>query len=445
MSNSFKNTIVYASFDRFPSPKGAATHIDAFVSALGHRFGNVHLLTIHSEDAELNQVDVPQVLRHFSSSQKARVDWTPTPDWNVAGVRHHPLAAHGENLFDRTLSFRREMQNWWARTIGDQPVSVFHCRSIFEGYWIAQDKKRYCGNLIFEVNGLPSIELKYRYPGAADDHELLRKLRHQEQVCLEAADRIVTVSQVNADHLISRGVDANKVSVIRNGVHLDLFHNRNLPPDPDLGTVDRPVRMLYSGTMSAWQGVSHAIESIGLLRRDFEATLTLVGPARPKQLREMKEQIWKLGLTDSVQILKPVSKNELVALHHAADIVLAPMTRNDRNLVQGCCPLKVLEAMASGVPLVASDLPVVRELVTDGVEALLVRPGSAKAIKDGVLRLMSERGLSESLCAAARDRVEQNFSWQKSQSELLAVYESLLDKSNSRCSSGDSLAASASS
>ena len=440
-----KNDIVYAAFDRFPSPKGAATHIDAFVSGLGSRFGNVHLITIQSEDAELNHVDVPQVLRHFSNAEKKRVDWTPTPDWKAPGVCHHPLPAPGENLFERTLSFRREMQNWWRREIGDRPVSVFHCRSIFEGYWIAQDKKRYCRNLVFEVNGLPSIELKYRYPGAADDHELLRKLRHQEQVCLDAADRIVTVSWVNAEHLVSRGVDAKKICVIRNGVDLELFRSESTPPDPNLGSVNRPVRMLYSGTMSAWQGVPHAIEAVALLRRDFEAMLTLVGPARPRQIREMEEQIWKLGLSDSVSILRPVSKRELVALHHEADVILAPMTRNDRNLVQGCCPLKVLEAMASGTPLIASDLPVVRELVTDGVEALLVRPGAAKAIKDGMLKLMSEQRLAERLSSAARCRVEQHFSWKRAQAELLAVYESLLEDSNSRCSSGASLAASVSS
>jgi hypothetical protein len=108
MHNSSKNDIVYAAFDRFPSPKGAATHIDAFVSGLGRRFGTVRLITIQSEDAELNHIDVPQVLRHFSNAEKTRVDWTPTPDWKAPGVCHYPLPAPGENLFERTLSFRRK-------------------------------------------------------------------------------------------------------------------------------------------------------------------------------------------------------------------------------------------------------------------------------------------------------------------------------------------------
>ena len=74
-----------------------------------------------------------------------------------------------------------------------------------------------------------------------------------------------------------------------------------------------------------------------------------------------------------------------------------------------------------------------------------VPPAVEKAIKDGMLKLMSEQRLAERLSSAARCRVEQHFSWKRAQAELLAVYESLLEDSNSRCSSGASLAASVSS
>ena len=131
-------------------------------------------------------------------------------------------------------------------------------------------------------------------------------------------------------------------------------------------------------------------------------------------------------MSDFVSVLKPVTKGELAALHHEADVVLAPMTRNDRNLVQGCCPLKIVEAMATGTPLVASDLPVVRELVSDQVEALLVRPGCGKAIKDGVLQLLQELDLANALGVAARRRAESEFSWQRAQGELISAYRALL-------------------
>ena len=69
----------------------------------------------------------------------------------------------------------------------------------------------------------------------------------------------------------------------------------------------------------------------------------------------------------------------------ASDVVLAPLILNDRNLVQGCCPLKIIEGMAAGAAVIASDLPVVRELGSDGVHFLLVKPGSVDQIAQAVL------------------------------------------------------------
>ena len=418
--------IVYLSFDRFPSPKGAATHIDAFVRALGNRFGNVTLLTIPSEAVELARRAADPPRYPIRLTRRWTVDGSSAPDWSATGVTHRTFDAPGQQFFERVLSFRSQIWMWWQRQFGEglKTLPIVHFRSIFEGYPIARHKPRFCRQLVFEVNGLPSIELKYRYPRCAEDRELSRKLKAQEQVCLDAADLILTVSQVNAEHLRRRGVAADRIRVIPNGVDADLFAYRS--PSLDGANSALPLRMLYSGTLSSWQGVGLAIEALALYRRDFPATLTLVGHARPHQKRDLIQHAWDLGVHESVQLLDPVSRSALAALHHQADVIVAPLTRNDRNLVQGCCPLKVLEAMASGTPLIASDLPVVRELAIDDREALLVRPGSAKAIKDGMLRLARENGLARRLSEAARQRVEQNFTWTRAQQALTTAYDDLL-------------------
>ena len=59
---------------------------------------------------------------------------------------------------------------------------------------------------------------------------------------------------------------------------------------------------------------------------------------------------------------------------------VAPLARGDRNEVQGCSPLKIVESMAAGTAVVASDLPVARELVTPGRDGLLVAPGAPRAL-----------------------------------------------------------------
>lgn len=104
-------------------------------------------------------------------------------------------------------------------------------------------------------------------------------------------------------------------------------------------------------------------------------------------------------------------------------MALVPLPMNDRNCVQGCCPLKLLEAMASGTPVVASDLPVVRALAEGGTEVLLVKPGSPKAIAETVKSLMAEPALGAALSASARARVERDFPWGRAQEALVSAYE----------------------
>jgi glycosyltransferase involved in cell wall biosynthesis len=318
-------------------------------------------------------------------------------------------------------------------------------RSPFEGFPIAQNKSKLCDRLIFEVNGLPSIELKYRYPMVAEDAELMQKLVAQEQVCLDAADLVVTPSVVTQAYLVSRGVAASKVRVIPNGVDLEIFRyqapNSEFHPfetspvfptreswshvPPNFGGLGGPFHLLYFGTLSAWQGVGLTIEALALYCRDFPGRLTIVGQGRGDQAIALQRLAAKLGVADCVEIVAPVSQAELVMLMHQADAIAAPLTANDRNLVQGCCPLKVLEGMASGTPVIASDLPVVRELGTHDEHLLLVPPGSAKALKDAMLRLRTETELAGRLAIAARQRVEAHYTWQQAGAALVAAYEEL--------------------
>ncbi|MCP3143088.1 glycosyltransferase family 4 protein [Pyxidicoccus xibeiensis] len=384
--------IVYASFDRFPAPKGAAVHIRAFVEALGTAFGGVDLLA----------------LRDGSTASTG-------PHGLAEGVTYHPMEARGRDLVEQALSFRSHLAAWWR---GRPRAAVVHVRSIFEGYPMARRKEALTDALVFEVNGLPSIELKYHHPDVADDAELLRKLVAQEDLCIARADLLVTPSEVTAEYLVKRGADAGRVRVIPNGVDLEVF--RYAPPRaPEPG---RPVRLLYSGTMTSWQGVHHAIEACRLLRRELPTVLTLVGPLRRNGRRALLDRCGDLLLEGAVELREPLPQAELAKLHHDCDVVLVPLPVNDRNCVQGCCPLKLLEAMATGTPVVASNLPVVRTLAGPD-EVMLIRPGSAKAIVEAVKALRADATLGPALSARARARVERDFPWGRAQASLVGAYE----------------------
>ncbi|MEI8019710.1 MAG: glycosyltransferase family 4 protein [Schlesneria sp.] len=387
-------SLVYVAFDRCPAPKGAATHISAVVAGLAARFKSVDLITVSGS----------------RTSQVGALTHT------IPGLQHTELPALGPTLIERVLSFRTQLRAWWR----DRRPSVAHVRSIYEGYPIARDKRRWCDQLVFEVNGLPSIELKYHYPQVADDRELMCKLIAQEQCCLDAADLVITVSEVNARHLLNRGVEANRLVVIPNGVDTEIFTYRT--PQPLRG---REIRLLYSGTLSRWQGVHVAIEALGLYRREGLARLTIVGAGRPDQIRSLREMASRWNVDEHLQILEPVTQWELARLHHEADVVLVPLMPNDRNLIQGCCPLKLLEGMASGTPVIASEMPVTSEIAENNISALLVRPGSAKAIKEALIRMIQEPALLQTLSVNARQRIDDRLTWKHSNQHLFNAYRKL--------------------
>src|SRR5260370_24183015 len=215
-----------------------------------------------------------------------------------------------------------------------------------------------------------------------DDRELMRKLLAQEQRCLETADLIVTPSGVTQRYLISaRGAQAQKLRVIPNGVDTEMFR-----PGVRAGDAD-DLRMIYFGTLSSWQGVELGIRALAQIRSEIPASLMIVGTVIGRERDALMQLARKLGVAAHVTILPAIPQNELAECLRAADAMLAPLTLNDRNLVQGCCPLKILEGMSAGVPVIASDLQVVRELGCDGEHFLLVKPGSVDQIAHAALRL----------------------------------------------------------
>lgn len=388
-----KPQLAYISFDIVPAPKGAAIHIAAFSQALATNFGNIQLVTVSPTSIRTDNYEIfPQVMQTI-------------------------LPALGSNLINRVLYFQNLLRDW----LQNRQFRAIHIRSIYEGFIIALHKHQYCQQLIFEVNGLPSIELKYRYPGVAEDKELLHKLHIQEQVCLAAADLIITPSHITAGYLQTRNVPANKIRVIPNGVDLDVFTKKILP----VNSQDICVKMIYFGTLSPWQGVNLAIEALELVNKDLPANLTVIGQGKDYQIKKLKQLALKLGIADRLTILEPISQTQLVAHIHASDIILAPLIPSDRNLVQGCCPLKILEGMATGVPVIASDLPVVRELGEDRVHFFLVKSGSAKAIKDAVLQLNNDKELASQLANNARQQIENNYTWKLAGEALTTAYTEL--------------------
>jgi glycosyltransferase involved in cell wall biosynthesis len=171
--------------------------------------------------------------------------------------------------------------------------------------------------------------------------------------------------------------------------------------------------------------VDLGIRALAQICCETSAALTIVGTGSRKQRDALAELAAKLGIADRVRILPAAPQAELAAHLQASDVVLAPLTRNDRNLVQGCCPLKILEAMAASVPVISTDLPVVRELGCAGMHFLLAKAGSVDQITAAALRIHADRELAAHISQQARAQVESCYTWERAGDSLTRVYREL--------------------
>ncbi len=386
---------LYTAFDVVPSPKGASTHILHNIRGLVNGQFDVHLVT--PNDGVLPTEDAIEGARVARISQDLSQNFLARATHYGKAVLNH-LVLHHE-------------------------YDVVHYRNIWDGLAIAQNKKRFGYKTLFEVNGLPSIELKYHYPGL--DADLLTKIKEQEIATLHLSDAIICPSNVTRDYIASLGLPLNLVTVISNGVSPSDFSASPLP-----SRADRIPTLLYIGTLADWQGLEVVVKALPKILEQRAVRLHIVGRGRSRQRKFLAKQIRKLGVEESVIVQPAVPHHEIPALIASADICVAPLGFNDRNVTQGACPIKVLEYMAGGRPLLASNLPIVRELAREDVDALLFSPNDPDDFAKQALALLDDFELSKRLADSASERALTKFTWHESQKKLLKVYGKLLNAPN---------------
>jgi glycosyltransferase involved in cell wall biosynthesis len=126
-----------------------------------------------------------------------------------------------------------------------------------------------------------------------------------------------------------------------------------------------------------------------------------------------------------VTILDSVPHNVMPMLYTRAYVTVAPLTRGPRNELQGCCPLKIVESMANGTPVIASNLPVVRELISSGVEGMLFSPGSPRSLGAVLEAVLDDGAVRGELAFGASRRAQRDFGAKLFAERLCAVYNSL--------------------
>lgn len=163
------------------------------------------------------------------------------------------------------------------------------------------------------------------------------------------------------------------------------------------------------------------MKAYALIAHRDDVSLTLAVSNR-KYLKPHQKLIRKLGLEEKVEIKTALPKEELAALYASSAFSVAPLARCARNETQGACPIKIVDSIAMGVPVIASDMAIARELLENGVSGLLVKPDLPRALAVGMTALLDDPARTAALGSNARRNFEEKFNQSAFMEKLRKVY-----------------------
>ncbi|WP_163785691.1 glycosyltransferase family 4 protein [Myxococcus vastator] len=189
------------------------------------------------------------------------------------------------------------------------------------------------------------------------------------------------------------------------------FHPRD---ESSLGAMRaRPV-LLYHGRVDARKGVMELLDALRLLARDGREVRLLVSGIGP-DLEAVRERVAALGLGDRVELTGHASYEDAPAVYRRGDLFVSP------TYAEGFSNT-LLEAMASGLPIVSTRVVGVVDCLEDGRDALLVPPQDAPALAEAILRMLGDLELRRRLARTALAEVRELYSWQAVGRRIQQVY-----------------------
>lgn len=200
--------------------------------------------------------------------------------------------------------------------------------------------------------------------------------------------------------------------IVPNIIDLARFH-----PVPPPGQV----HLVVTRNLEELYDIPTAIEAFAMVRkRHPSARLTIAGSG-PKR-SDLEAMCGHLGLTDAVQFSGRLDNERMAGLYQSATLMLNPSLADNM-------PISLLEAMASGVPIVSTNVGGIPYLTRDGVTALLVPPGNPRAMAEAALRIIDDTRFATQLREAGLTEVQQ-YTWDHVRGRLFDVYAEALQIDN---------------
>lgn len=318
------------------------------------------------------------------------------------GCPVHRLPIRG--VFDRSL-----VQSAWrlARLIRSEQVSIVH--TFFE----ASDL---LGGLVAKLSGCKVVVSGRRDMG----YRRSRVERMAYRMAAPLFDQVQAVSEeVRRSHIRQDGLNPDKVATVRNGVDLDVLDAAEGFRPGSLGLAEGTPVVVSVGNVRPVKGTDHLVGTAALVCREIPETRFLVLGSvhdEPYYQRAL-ELARRLGVSDKVVFAG--ARSDVAAILKTCDVFYLP------SLSEGLSNA-MLEAMACGLPCVATRVGGNPEVLEDGVSGYLTAVGDERQAAGHILELLRDRGRAAGMGRAGRRAVEERFSVQSMVGNLAQLYDGLL-------------------
>ena len=373
------NKLVYIARSRIPSDRANCVQALKMCSGFAAHVPVELIAPYYPEDVRRKD----SLREQFALSREFEITWLPFPHWGERfAVRGYALAA---TLYVRARRCR-----------------YVHSREPWSAYWLARAGRR----VGFEAHYL---EEDRRYP--------VWQTLVRDASLSPALGGIFCISKSLIEDYAAAGARRELLHWAPDGVDLQRFE----PPvereeaRTRLGLPASTQIVCHSGHLYPGRGIEETVEALASL----PGVLLLLVGGNSEDIERIRALAADRGLSGRVQFIGIVPNGEIPLYLRAADALIMPYTSRTAT-VRAMSPLKMFEYMAARRPIVATDFPVVREVLRDEENALLVPPDSTQAIAAGIRRVLDETDLAGKISSRARQDVQQ-FTWEKRAEKILEV------------------------
>lgn len=310
---------------------------------------------------------------------------------------------------------------WWsfARVANRRPV--FYIRNGQDNHEYAQHvaamRKKWNARVVVEMHRVRSMELEeFSRPDApahlaAEVNDRMRAQAGHEAAALLAADGVTAICATLADAIREICPSIGDIGIVHSG-------------SKSVSTQDTPLAqrkgIVYAGQLYGWKGVFTLVDAMAQVPGE---TLTMVGGKDEADIVAVRERARALGIEDRIRLVGYVPHHEVAKYLATARCAVIPLG-TDIIARRFTSPMKAFEYMASGTPIVAADLPTVREILRHEESALLAPPEDAAAMAQQIKRMMSDDALAERLRQQARKDLAQ-YTWDERAKRILSFIETI--------------------